>query len=153
MATPRAVLFLGTANAARSILAECILTRLGNGGFRAHSAGSHPAGVVAAEILTYLRKHEYSVEGLRSKTWDEFAGEDAPTLDIVITLSNSLIGAVCPVFWTGRPATSHWPLPDGDDLDRIHDILERRIAALVALPVAEFDAMTLQMKLDAIGRS
>jgi len=148
----RAVLFLGTSNTGRSILAEAMLTRLGEGAFRAYSAGSHPAPALDPAILAYLTQQRYPTELLRPKSWDEFAGEDAPALDIVVTLSNSLIGEVCPVFWTGRPTTTHWPLREDAPLDVIHDALARRIAALIELPFDSVDAMGLQMKLDAIGR-
>ena len=163
MAMHPAVLFLGTANAARSILAEAMLARLGRGAFRAYSAGSRPSGRIDAAALDFLTGRGYATDGLRSKSWDEFAGEGAPALDIVITLENRLIGEVCPVFWTGRPVSSHWPLPEEDGpeedgpeekgIEGAHAILNRRIAALVALPFADLDAISLQMRLDAIGRS
>ncbi len=153
MAMPHAVLFLGTANATRSILAEAMLAHLGQGTLRAYSAGSRPSGRLDPATLDFLTGHGYATQGLRSKSWDEFAGEDAPALDIVITLENSLIGEVCPVFWTGRPVSSHWPLPEEGGIEAAHAILKRRIAALVALPFADFDAIALQMRLDTIGRS
>lgn len=158
MAMLRTVLFLGTANRARSILAEATLAHLGRGAFRAYSAGSRPSGRIDAAALEFLTGRGYATDGLRSKSWDEFAGEGAPALDIVITLENRLIGEVCPVFWTGRPVSSHWPLPEEDGpedgwLEDAHAILKRRIAALVALPFADIDAISLQMRLDAIGRS
>lgn len=153
MAMPRAVLFLGTANSARSILAEAMLARHGQDAFRAYSAGARPTGRVDPATLAFLAQHGYATAGLQSKSWDIFAGERAPALDIVITLENSLIGEICPVFWTGRPASSHWPLPEEDGLDAVHAILERRIAALIALPFPDLDALGLQMRLDAIGRN
>lgn len=158
MAMPRTVLFLGTANAARSILAEAMLAHSGQGTFRAYSAGSRPSGCLDHATLDFLAGLGYATARLRSKSWDEFAGEGAPALDIVITLENSLIGEVCPVFWTGQPVSSHWPLPEGKGsresaLEGAHAILKRRIAALVALPFADLDTIALQIRLDKIGRS
>jgi arsenate reductase len=149
----RAVLFLGTTNARASILAECILSATNRGAWRAYSAGSHPAATLNPHLLDFLARHDYPATGLRPKSWDEFAGEGAPALDIVITLSNDLIGVVCPVFWTGRPTSSHWPLPDDGSLEAIRAILLRRIEALSDLALDELDVVTLQMRLDAIGRS
>ena len=107
----RNVLFLCTGNSARSILSEAILNRLGDGRFRAFSAGSKPVGRVNPGALELLGRREYPTEELRSKSWDEFAGPDAPAMDYIVTVCNSAAGETCPV-WPGHPATEHWDIAD-----------------------------------------
>ena len=107
----RNVLFLCTGNSARSILGEAILNRLGDGEFRAFSAGSKPVGQVNPGALELLTERGYPTEGLRSKSWDEFARSGAPVLDHVITVCNNAAGETCPV-WPGHPATDHWDIDD-----------------------------------------
>jgi arsenate reductase (thioredoxin) len=104
---PLNVLFLCTGNSARSIMAECVLNRLGAGKFRGFSAGSHPAGKVNPVTLNLLRKTNYDVSGLHSKSWDEFARADAPKLDFVFTVCDDAANELCPI-WPGQPMTAHW---------------------------------------------
>jgi arsenate reductase len=105
------VLFLCTGNSARSVLSESLLNRLGDGRFRAFSAGSKPVGRVNPGALELLQRRGYPTEGLRSKSWDEFAGRGAPAMDYIITVCNNAAGETCPV-WPGHPATEHWDIDD-----------------------------------------
>ncbi len=156
------VLFLCTGNSARSILAECVLNRLGGGRFRAYSAGSYPKGTVHPYALDLLRRQNYAVDSLRSKSWDEFAVSDAPPLDFVFTVCDNAAGEVCPI-WPGQPMTAHWGLPDpaafegtetekrlafADTLRMLHN----RLSVFVSLPIDSLDKLTLQNRLRAIGR-
>ncbi|MDX5330377.1 MAG: arsenate reductase ArsC [Caulobacteraceae bacterium] len=138
---PRRVLFLCTGNSARSILAEALLNRLGEGRWIGYSAGSTPKGQVHPESLKLLVAQGHDVAGLRSKSWDEFALPEAPELDLIITVCDNAAGEVCPV-WPGRPAAAHWGLPDpaaaspGDApaaFAQAYAQLAARIGALIAL--------------------
>lgn len=160
--SPLNVLFLCTGNTARSILAESCLRQLGAGRFVAWSAGSRPKGVVNPWALTILAEAGYPTDGLRSKSWDEFAAPGAPVMDFVFTVCGSAAGEACPV-WPGHPVTAHWGIEDpaaveGSDLDRrrafaeAFDFMHKRVAALVALPVRDLDAATLKREIMAIGR-
>ena len=108
---PVNVLFLCTANSARSILSESILNQVGGGRFRAFSAGSKPGGSVNPDGIKLLKNLDYATDDLRSKSWDEFAGSDAPVMDHVITVCNNAAGEACPI-WPGHPATDHWDITD-----------------------------------------
>ena len=121
----RNVLFLCTGNSARSILSEAILNRVGEGRFRAFSAGSKPVGRVNPGALELLDRQSFPTEGLRSKSWDEFAGAAAPAMDYVITVCNNAAGETCPV-WPGHPATDHWDIDDPAGVGETDD--ERRAA-------------------------
>ena len=121
----RNVLFLCTGNSARSILSEAILNRLGEGRFRAFSAGSRPVGRVNPGALELLARREYPTDELRSKSWDEFAQPGAPQMDYIVTVCNNAAGETCPV-WPGHPATEHW---DIDDPAGVGETVEERRAA------------------------
>jgi protein-tyrosine-phosphatase len=158
---PYNVLFLCTGNSARSIFGEAILNKIGAGKFVAYSAGSHPKGRVNANALRLLQRFDFPVEGLRSKSWDEFAASGAPELDFVFTVCDNAANEACPV-WPGQPMTAHWGVPDpaaaaGDEravdkafLDAFK-ILRRRIELFALLPVRALDRMSLKDRLDEIG--
>jgi arsenate reductase len=155
------VLFLCTGNSARSIVAEALLNALGGGRFRAYSAGSHPTGEVHPRALALLHGLGIPTAGLRSKSWDEFAGPGAPALDFVFTVCDKAAGEVCPL-WPGQPMTAHWGVEDpaaatGSEAqierafrDALH-MLRRRIELFLALPLAAIDRLSLQRRLDEIG--
>ena len=162
MATPFNVLFLCTGNSARSIMAESILNREGSGKFRGFSAGSHPTGKVNLLALNLLRKLNYDVSRLRSKSWDEFAAPGAPKLDFVFTVCDDAANEVCPI-WPGQPMTAHWGIPDpakaeGTEAEKAFAfddtmrMLTQRISIFVNLPIASLSKIALQERLDDIGR-
>lgn len=160
---PYNVLFLCTGNSARSVMAEVILNRAGEGKFRAFSAGSQPKGQIHPYTLDLLRKLNYDVSGLRSKSWKEFSGPDAPELDFVFTVCDDAARETCPV-WPGQPMTAHWGVPDpaaatGTEAevrfafaDAVR-MLTNRINIFVSLPLRSLDQLTLQRQLDAIGKT
>jgi len=155
------VLFLCTGNSARSIVAECVLNRLGQGRFKAYSAGSHPAGEVHPVALRLLERQGYSIDALRSKSWDEFEQRDAPPMDFIFTVCDNAAHETCPL-WLGHPVSAHWGLTDpaavqGSDADKdaafkaTHRMLLERIKSFVALPFETLDEHHLRRQLDAIG--
>ena len=160
---PYNVLFLCTANAARSQIAESILNRLGQGRFKGFSAGSHPTERVHPGTIALLQKLNYPTEGLHPKTWDEFAQKDAPQLDFVFTVCDRAAQESCPV-WPGQPMTAHWGVPDpaaadGSESERAlafseaYRMLNNRISIFVSLPLVALDKLALQKRLEEIGRS
>jgi arsenate reductase len=157
------VLFLCTGNSARSIFGEAILNHVGQGRFRAYSAGSTPKGAVHPLTLETLRKVGIPTDGLRSKAWDEFATPGAPVMDFVFTVCDNAAGETCPI-WPGQPMTAHWGLPDpsvvqGTEVERAlafadtYRMLNNRIGIFTSLPLSSLDELSLQKQLDAIGRS
>ena len=155
------VLFLCTGNSARSILAEAILNRMGGDKFRAFSAGSDPKGQVNPNALALLERLGFPTAGLRSKSWDEFSGPDAPQLDFIFTVCDNAASEVCPV-WPGQPMTAHWGIPDPaavegpqDKIDRAFKdallAMERRIELFAQLPFKSLDRLALKQRLYDIG--
>ena len=145
------VLFLCTGNSARSIFAEAILNRRGAPQFRAFSAGSFPKGTIHPNAIRQLVAAGLSTDGLRSKSWDEFAKPGAPQMDFVFTVCDNAANEVCPI-WPGHPATGHWSIPDPtavtgsrEDIERtfrqVFFMLERRIALFQSLPYGSLDAL------------
>lgn len=157
------VLFLCTRNSARSIIAECILNRIGEGQFRAFSAGSHPAGELMLEAVDLLARSGFDTDKVRSKSWDEFAAAGAPQLDFVFTLCDEAAGETCPV-WPGQPMTAHWPFPDpakfeGSTAEKhafVADVfrqINNRLGIFINLPIASLDRMSLQNEIDRLGNA
>lgn len=160
---PYNVLFLCTGNSARSILAEALINQSGQGRFRGFSAGSHPKGAVHPIALQLLKKMNMPTEGLRSKSWDEFAAPGAPPLDFVFTVCDNAAGEVCP-YWPGQPMTAHWGVPDpaaveGSDTEKwlafrdTFRMLDNRIKIFTSLPLDSVDRVKLKERLDAIGQA
>ena len=163
MDKPFEVLFLCTGNSARSIMAEAILNREGRGHFRAHSAGSKPTGRLHPYALDLLRKMNFDVSALRSKSWREFSGTGATPLNFVFTVCDNAAGEACP-FWPGQPMTAHWGVPDpaaatGNDAEvrlafaDTFRMLSNRISIFVSLSIRSLDTLSLQRQLDSIGKS
>jgi len=161
--SPFNVLFLCTGNSSRSILAESLLNQWGRGRFVGFSAGSHPKGAVHPIALELLKHMKVPTEGLRSKSWDEFARPGAPALDFVFTVCDNAAGEICPV-WSGQPMTAHWGIADpaavqGSEKERwkafrtAFSELGSRIKIFTSLPIRSLDRIKLQERLNAIGRS
>jgi protein-tyrosine-phosphatase len=159
---PLNVLFLCTGNSARSIIAEAIMNREGRGRFRAYSAGSHPKGEVNPSAIRLLESPHYKTDGLRSKSWDEFVGPDAPKFDFVFTVCDDAATEVCPI-WPGQPMTAHWGMSDPATAQGTtseialafadtYRMMNNRITLLMNLPLASLDRLSLQRRLDEIGR-
>jgi arsenate reductase (thioredoxin) len=157
------VLFICTGNSARSIMAEAVLNRIGQGRFRAFSAGSQPKGTVHPYAIDLLKRLNYDVSGVRSKSWTEFTSPGAPKLDFAFTLCDTAAAETCPP-WPRQPMTAHWGLPDpaakaGPEWEMrfafadTMRLLTNRINVLVGLPMKSLDALSLQKQLDAIGKT
>ena len=163
---PLNVLFLCTHNSARSVMAECIMNRVGAGRFNAYSAGSMPSGVINSHAIHLLQHLNHKTDHLRSKAWDEFSkagNSSAPDLDFVFTVCDNAAGEVCPI-WPGQPMSANWGIPDpsavqGSDAEialgfaDAYRQLNSRITLFCALPLASLDRLSLQSRLDAIGKS
>lgn len=157
------VLFLCTGNSARSIMAEVLLNHWGKGRFRAFSAGSHPRGEVHPLTLELLQRLGFATEGLRSKSWDEFALPDAPVMDLVFTVCDQARDETCPV-WPGQPIVAHWGVPDpakveGTEIERTQAfrdafrVLENRVKLLASLPINQLDKLRIQQEVEKIGKA
>jgi arsenate reductase (thioredoxin) len=156
------VLFLCTGNSARSIMAEGLLDKLGAGRFKGYSAGNHPSGKVNPFALQMLQQAGCSIEGARSKSWEEFAAPGAPRMDIIITVCDNAAGEVCPV-WPGHPATAHWSYPDPaavagrDEVKRaafakVFEQIRRQIHMLAALEPEKLERLALEQHVRKIGK-
>jgi arsenate reductase len=161
---PFSVLFLCTGNSARSIIAEAAINHpaIGGGKFKGYSCGSHPKGIIHPLALETLRQNHIPTEGLRSKSWDEFAAPGAPHLDFVVTVCDQAASEECPV-WLGQPMTAHWGIPDPAAVQGSPDerrrafrdtflILRRRIELFASLPFDKLQGLALQEHLNQIGR-
>jgi arsenate reductase len=156
------VLFLCTGNSARSIMAEVLMNSLGAGRFRAFSAGSHPGGTVNPHAIEMLKLAGLPTEGLRSKSWEEFARPGAPQMDFILTVCDNAAGEACPI-WPGKPTTAHWGVADPAAVEGSGEkkraafrdaasILRRRIELLVNLPIDGLDRLAIRAKLGEFGR-
>jgi arsenate reductase len=157
------VLFLCTGNSARSVLAESQLNAMGQGRFKAFSAGSHPTGKVNPHAVAFLTKAGFPVDGLRSKSWDEFAAPGAPVMDFVLTVCDQAAGEQCP-YWPGQPMSAHWGVADPAAVEGSDEViskafrdaamvLRKRIELFIALPATSIDRLSLKTQLEQIGKA
>lgn len=157
------VLFLCTGNSARSIMAEALVTTMGKGLFKGFSAGSNPGGRVNPYAIEQVKKTGYPIDGLRSKSWNEFAGADAPPMDFIITVCDNAAGETCP-YWPGHPATAHWGFEDpagveGSDevkraaFEKVFKQIVSRMNIFVNLPIATLDQHVIQQEMKKIGET
>ena len=163
MSAPYNILFLCTGNSARSILAECIMNRVGAGKFRAYSTGSMPKGQVHPQAIKLLAGLGYETAQLRSKSWDEFATSSGPQFDFIMTVCDNAAGETCPV-WPGKPIQAHWGIPDpaaveGPDSEvalafaDAYRMLNNRIELFTALPIESLDRLARKRGMDEIGQT
>jgi arsenate reductase len=156
------VLFICTGNSARSILAQAIMNHLGREHFKAYSAGSFPKGEVNPLALETLQRFHYDVSGLRSKSWEEFTGPDAPKMDFVFTVCDKAAGELCPI-WPGQPITAHWGFTDPSNIggsaeekraafSRTFREISQRLRIFLSLPLEKLDRMSLQQELNEMGK-
>jgi arsenate reductase len=155
------VLFLCTGNSARSIMAEAILNHKAKGRFTAYSAGSRSSGAVRPEALKQLELAGIATNGLRSKSWEEFAARNAPPINFIFTVCDNAANEVCPI-WPGHPMTAHWGVPDPaavkgppETIERAFcetfSVLDRRIGLFLALPLSTLESFAIQKEIDSIG--
>ncbi len=155
------ILVLCTGNSARSIMAEALINTLGQGQFKAYSAGSQPAGKVNPFAIEQIQSLNDSLENVRSKSWDEFAMADAPIMDFIITVCDNAAGEICP-FWPGKPISAHWGFTDpaavqgNDDEKRqsfsaVFNQIKNRVEKLLALSLETMDREKIQQALQAIS--
>jgi len=163
MSAPYNILFLCTGNSARSILAECIMNRVGQGKFRAYSAGSMPKGEVHPQAIKLLSGMGYDTAGLRSKSWNEFAAHQELRFDFIVTVCDNAAGESCPI-WPGKPIQAHWGIPDpaavkGEEAEvalafaDAYRLLSNRIGLFAALPVESLDQLAMKRRMDEIGQT
>lgn len=156
------ILILCTGNSARSIMAEALINKMGEGRFRAYSAGSNPAGEVNPLALEKVQAINYPTDNLRSKSWDEFATSDAPKMDFIITVCDNAAGEACPV-WPGEPVSGHWEFEDpaavqGTDeekrhaFDKVFRLMMKRVRKFVSLPINSLDQAAIRRELINIGK-
>ncbi len=162
MRKPYNIVVLCTGNSARSIMGEALFNTMGAGRFKAYSAGSHPSGKVNPFAIEQVQALGYPVEGLRSKSWDEFAAPGAPQMDFVVTVCDNAAGEACPL-WPGQPVTTHWGFADPaavvgtDDEKRAAFAqtlrqMRHRVQLFLSLPLETLDRMAIENKMRAIGK-